>query len=129
MGDDSSRSIVKTLKNEWSLFWEVFQGEEEKETTLTSLSQDEVKAATKALLNDRKMINQKFESLSKEIDLNTAKLESLKLVGGDEEATLRRLDELNDLGQNMSDAMTRIDRKLREMREHEERLLAELVSL
>lgn len=129
MGDDSSRSIVKTLKNEWSLFWEVFQGEEEKEPTLTSLSKEEVKAATKSLLNDRKKINQKFESLSKEIDLNTAKLESLKLVGADEEATLRRINELNDLGQNMSDAMTRIDRKLREMREHEERLLAELVSL
>lgn len=129
MGDDSSRSIVKTLKNEWSLLLEVFQGEEKDEVPLEIIGRDEIKEMTKSLSEDRKKVNQKIESISKEIDLNMAKLESLRLVGAEEESTLNRINELNDLGQSMSEALAKLDAKLRNVREHEQRLQEELASI
>lgn len=132
MGDDSSRSIVKALKNEWSLFWEAFQGEKEGDDfsneQLKVLDLDQIREITKALLEDRKKINQKLESLSKEIDLNSAKLESLRLVGAEEDTTLERIHELNDLGQTMAQTLTKLDKKLREIREQENQIQEELIS-
>jgi DNA repair exonuclease SbcCD ATPase subunit len=127
MGDDSSRSIVKSLKNEWALFWEAFHGEEVTEETkdafesgkLEVLSLSQVREITKALIEDRKRLNQKLETLSKEIDLNSAKLESLRLVGGEEDETLKRIHELNDLGQSMATAMEKLDSQLRAVRDKE----------
>ncbi|MGE5087076.1 MAG: hypothetical protein ACM3MG_12295 [Bacillota bacterium] len=132
MGDDSNRSIVKSLKNEWALFWEAFQGEDEEgqpklETgKLEVLSLSQVREITKALIEDRKRINQKLETLSKEIDLNSAKLESLRLVGAEEENTLARINELNDLGQSMATALEKIDNQLRAVRERESQLHQEI---
>lgn len=127
MGDGSSRSIVKSLKKEWSLLLEVFQGEEESEKTantfnfsnMEALDLDQVREITKGLTEDRKKLNQKLETLSKELDLNSAKLESLRLVGGNEEETFKRIQELNDLGQAMAEAMAKLDKKLREARSKE----------
>ncbi|MBO9667472.1 MAG: hypothetical protein J7501_11755 [Bdellovibrio sp.] len=127
MGDDSSRSIVKSLKNEWALFWEAFQGEEVTDETkdafesgkLEVLSLNQVREITKALIEDRKRLNQKLETLSKEIDLNSAKLESLRLVGGEEDETLKRIHELNDLGQSMAMALEKLDSQLRTVRNKE----------
>lgn len=125
MGDDSSRSIVKSLKNEWALFWEAFQGEEEdgqanlESGKLEVLSLNQVREITKALIEDRKRINQKMETLTKEIDLNSAKLESLRLVGAEEDSTLARINELNDLGQSMAVALNKLDGQLRAVRDRE----------
>lgn len=132
MGDDSSKSIVKSLKNEWALFWEVFQGEDEQgqpnlETAkLEVLSLNQVREITKALIEDRKRINQRLETLSKEIDLNSVKLESLRLVGADEENTLARINELNDLGQSLSTALEKLDNQLRAVRNRESELHQEI---
>ena len=142
MGDDSSRSIVKSLKNEWSLFLEAFQGEDNNEVETKSqesqdafatgqlevLDLDQIREMTKALLEDRKKLNQKLESLSKEIDLNAAKLESLRLVGGREDETMNRINELHDLGQSMAQALQKLDKKLRSIREKEDRLNEELLT-
>ncbi|WP_413943498.1 hypothetical protein [Bdellovibrio sp. HCB-162] len=132
MGDDSSRSIIKALKNEWSLFLEAFQGDKEEDAFETGklevLSLDEIREMTKALVEDRKKINQKLESLSKEIDLNSAKLESLRLVGGEEDITLKRIHELNDLGQTMAQMLSRLDHRLREIREQENKIQEALIS-
>lgn len=138
MGDDSSRSIVKTLKNEWSLLWDAFQGEENETAKSTDdafvngklevLSLDQIREMTKALVEDRKKLNQKMESLSKEIDLNSAKLESLRLVGGEEEDTLKRIHELHDLGQSMATALTKLDKQLREIRDQEDKIQEDLIS-
>lgn len=132
MGDDSSRSIVKSLKKEWALFLEAFQGDEEAEAgkagkseenfengSVQVLSLERVRELTKALTADRKRLNQKLETLSKELDLNSAKLESLRLVGGDEDETVSRIHELNDLGQSMAEALAKLDKKLRDVREKE----------
>ncbi len=142
MGDDSSRSIVKSLKKEWSLFLEAFQGEEDSESEKSEKSDksakssakskdafdfanvevmdlDKVREITKGLTEDRKKLNQKLETLSKELDLNSAKLESLRLVGGNEDETFQRIQELNNLGQAMAEAMAKLDKKLRDARSKE----------
>ncbi|MNJ91353.1 hypothetical protein D3C87_90040 [compost metagenome] len=131
---DGSRSIVKGLKSELSLFMEVFQGEDSESKDafengkLEVLSFEQIRAITKALSEDRKKLNQRLESLSKELDLNAAKLESLRLVGGDHETTLKRIHELNDLGQNISESLNKLDAKLKEARRQEEALKEEMVS-
>lgn len=137
MGDDSSRSIVKALKNEWSLLWDAFQGEEsETKNTVDAfetgklevLSLDEVREITRALIEDRKKLNQKLELISKELDLNSAKLESLRLVGAEEESTMKRIHELHDLGQSMATALEKLDKQLRAVREKEDKIHEDLVS-
>lgn len=128
MGDDSNRSIVSSLKNEWALFWEAFHGDEEvtEETKnafengkLEVLSLNQVREITKALIEDRKRINQKLETLTKEIDLNSAKLESLRLVGAEEQETMSRIHELNDMGQAFAIALQKLDEQLRAVRDKE----------
>lgn len=126
MGDDSSRSIVKSLKKEWALLMEAFHGDEESDSdeafensNVEVMSLDKVRELTKALTEDRKKLNQKLETLSKELDLNSAKLESLRLVGGDDSETLNRIHELNDLGQTMAEALAKLDTKLKAVRSKE----------
>ena len=127
MGDDSSRSIVKSLKKEWALFLEAFQGDEADETKedgfdkaqVEVLDMDKIRQLTRALTEDRKKINQKLETLNKELDLNSAKLESLRLVGGSEDETIDRIHELNDLGQKMAEALMKLDSKLKDIRNKE----------
>ncbi|UYL08642.1 hypothetical protein B9G69_016490 [Bdellovibrio sp. SKB1291214] len=138
MGDDSNRSIVSSLKNEWALFWEAFHGDEQvtEETKnafengkLEVLSLNQVREITKALIEDRKRINQKLETLTKEIDLNSAKLESLRLVGAEEQQTMSRIHELNDMGQAFAIALQKIDEQLRAVRDKEIEIQEEEASL
>lgn len=130
MGDDSSRSIVKALKNEWSLLWEALQRDKHDEDDLEEgINLELLKAETKALLQDRKKINEKLESLNKEIELNAAKLESLRLVGADSEPTLNRLNELSDVGQTLATLMQKVDSRLRDAREKEDKIQQALLSL
>jgi hypothetical protein len=122
MGDDSSRSIVRALKIEWSLFWEAFQKEDKEILPVEKLevmSLEQARDIAKALSNDRKLINQKLESLTKEIDLNSTKLEGLRLVGASVEDTLQRIEELNDLGQTMATSLAKVDDKIRKLRDRE----------
>lgn len=130
MGDDShSRSIVHRMKNEWSLFWGSLAGEDDESVEATledvdgleSMTLEDVRNLTRELSDDRKRLNQRLESLAKELELNSAKLESLKLVGGESEETLGRMQELNDQGQQLSLEMARLDMRLRKARELEDR--------
>lgn len=134
MGDDSSKSIMKSLKNEWSLFLEAFHGEENEENAETQeavrepMDLEEIRRMTKALLEDRNKLNQKMESLSKEIDMNSAKLESLRLVGGEDHETLQRIHELHDLAQGIATALTKLDHRLRSIRVQEDQINEEMIS-
>ncbi len=138
MGDDSSRSIVQSLKNEWSLFLEAFQGEDEliqnppdqelANGKLESLSLDQVRELARALSADRKTLNQKMESLSKEIDLNSAKLESIRLVGAEDDGVLKRINELNDAGEAVAKALEILDQQLRAVRRQEDFLQEEFLT-
>ena len=134
MGDGSSRSIIKSLKNEWSLFLEAFHGEEHDdktellEATAEPLDLDQIRQMTKNLVENRKKLNQKMESINKEIDLNSAKLESLRLGGGEDQEILTRIHELNDLGQGLATALNKLDQRLRSIREQENLINEEMIS-
>lgn len=130
MDDGSSRSIVKSLKNEWALFWESIAGEGQEEDVfetgrLEVLSLDHLQEITRALSQDRKRLNQKLESLNKELELNSAKLESIRHMGGEDEETLKRINELSDIGQVLSEQLNKLDEKIRWTRVRQEEFLSE----
>lgn len=120
-----STSMVNKLKNEWSLLWDSISSEFEPEDPFESgrikaLSLDQVREISKALSKTRKQVNQKIESVNREIDLNAAKLESLRLVGAQEDDTVRRLHELSDQGQALSQELSKLDDRLKMVRETED---------
>lgn len=133
-GTGQSKSFVKGLKTEWSLFWESIVGDDEvdpvgnveKDPFLSGkielLSLDKIKAITKALSQDRKRLNQRLESLNKELDLNAAKLDSLRLAGAEAGDTEFKINELSDLGQAVSDQLAKIDDRLKLARNREKQL-------
>lgn len=129
MGDDSRSSLVQTLKNEWSLFWDSLTPAEKTEDPfktgrLKILTVDEVRAITKALSQDRRRLHQRLEKLHKEIDLTQAKLDSVRLVGGTADETVARMNELNDQGASLSQELQKLDEKLRAARDLEQGIRA-----
>lgn len=124
---------MSSLRNEWKLLWasltannqelEVVENDPFVTGKLEAITFDQLKEISRTLSGERKKLNQKLEKLSKEIDLNAAKLESLRLVGSSDEATLKRIVELTDLGQGLVEALHRIDNKLRSARNKEEEIL------
>ena len=137
MGDGSRRSLrnsdsmLNGLKTEWNLFWHTILGDEDEtieirdpfETgKLDALSAEQIKAITKALSADRKLLNQKLEYLNKEVDLNNAKLESLRLVGGEPEETEERLRQLSEMGFGISEQLNKINERLRLIRQREDQI-------
>lgn len=136
MNDGSSSYLVRSLRSEWNLFWESLLSTEENtndekthETTdpfvtgkLEVLSLAQVRELTRALSEDRKKINQQIEKLHKEIELNAAKLEGLQLVGASDEGALKRIAELTDIGQQMSEALENLDQKIRSVHLREEEI-------
>ncbi|MGZ3804659.1 MAG: hypothetical protein ACXVB4_10640, partial [Pseudobdellovibrionaceae bacterium] len=88
-------------------------------------TRDQLNDIIKALSQDRKQLNQKLESLHKEIELNSAKLESIRLVGGRGEDVLKRINELSDMGQLLSEQLTKLDEKIKLTRTRQENFLTE----
>lgn len=130
MEDGSSRSIIKNLKDEWALFWESLTAETPEKDLFESgrvevLTLDHLHEITRNLSQDRKRLNQKLESLNKELELNSAKLESIRHIGGEDEETLKRINELSDVGQVLSDQLNRLDEKIKWTRSRQEELLSE----
>jgi chromosome segregation ATPase len=150
--DDSKKtnSFISGLKTEWALFWDSLIDDEDevdriqdkldedlraerqarsfhsKDPFLTgkieSLSLEKIKVITRALSADRKKLNQKLESLNRELDLNSAKLDSLQLVGSDPSDTERRIHELSDLGQALNEELERINERLKIARTVEDQM-------
>lgn len=133
MNDEGdSRSIVYKLKNEWSLFWGSIAGDESGEASEDAedpdpITLDDVRQVNRELSESRQKLNQKLESLSREIDLNQAKLESMKLVGADPDEILGRLQELNDQGEKLSGELANFDEKIKATRELEDQFRREQI--
>lgn len=120
------------LKTEWNLFWETILGDDEfeenkeaiKDPFVTGkvevLNLDQIKAITQALSADRKLLNQRLEALNKEIEENTAKAESLKLVGGEPDEAEKKISELTDLGHSLSEQLNKINERLKIARSRED---------
>jgi len=127
---NSENSLLQSFKTDWQMFWHGLIGDDEAAVEpdafvtgkLESLSLDQIRELTKVLSQDRKKLNQKLESINKEIDLNSVKLESLRLVGGDVEETVERLNTLSDMGQAMSQELAKLNDKLKLARNCESRL-------
>ena len=133
--DDGSRnekyqSFIDTLRDEWRVFWEGLSDKQgrvnqhdEKNTEdpfqtgkISVLNSDQIKVITKALSSDRRKLNREIEALNKEIDLLVQKLSTLELVGGEKENTLKELEKLNDLGQQMSIQLEKLNSQLKQTR-------------
>lgn len=119
-------SFVDGLKNEWSLFWENFIGDDEVQKELLPdqavLTIEQMKAITKALSSDRKKLNLKLEEIRKEIEESATRLETLKLVGSPAEETLQRLGELSDQGQSVNEKLNKVNERLRLARRREDEI-------
>lgn len=134
MGDDS-RSIVKSLKNEINMFLESFQSDDERELTpeeqemelVEGMDSDEVHEAIKALSQERRALNIKLESLQKELDLNTAKLEGMKLAKADYFFVEKRIQDLSDEGASLVQQLDQLDKELRNYRVRDDELQAEFL--
>ena len=131
MSEDGSsqkkKSFVEGLKSEWSLLWGTLEPEtsEVDLKEIEPLNAEQLKAISKILSQDRKRVYQKIETLNKEVELNSAKLESLKLVGSESTDTLERLNLLADQGQSLSNELAKLDEKLRIARQKQEDLLSD----
>lgn len=136
-GSTNSKSILEGFKSEWSLFWETLTGEDDIKVIeheedpfetgkVALLTVEQVRSITKALSQDKRKLNQKMEATKKEIDLNTAKLESLKLVGSDPEDTESRIAELHEIGRAITNEIVKIDGRLKQARQTEKRILENL---
>jgi chromosome segregation ATPase len=119
-------SFVDSLKNEWSLFWENFVGDDEVPKELLPdqavLTIEQIKAVTKALSSDRKKLNLKLEEIRKEIEESAMRLETLKLVGSPADETLQRLGELSDQGQSVNEKLNKVNERLRLARRREDEI-------
>lgn len=122
ISQQNSGQVSNSLKNEWSLFWEAIKADGRPDfeedfdgasAVLKQLTVDQVKEMAKQMSQSRKKLNQKIEAINKEIDLNTVKLETLRLVGAEDDSTLQRINELNDLGQKLSQELFALDEKIK----------------
>lgn len=112
--------FVGSFKNEWSLFWEGLTGgasavPEDADfgtAKLQPMSLKQIKEITQALSQEKLKLHQRLESIHREIELNSAKLQSLQLMGGDANETLIRINELNDQGQKLASELQELDQRL-----------------
>lgn len=117
------------LKIEWSLFWEGLLGDaesregdgqdEETQEPVRILSREKIQTIIKELSAQRKQLHKQIEKINKELELNSTKLESLKLVGSEPEDTIARINELTDKGHELSLQLEKLDEKLKWARNHE----------
>lgn len=109
-------SFMSELLTEWQLFWQSLAPglaeDDFDQAEISPLDLPKIKALTKALSDERKKLNRRLESIQKEIDLNSAKLDSLKVVGADPHETVGRLAELTDIGQQVNEQLSKLDHRL-----------------
>ena len=127
-GSNSPSSLVNNLKNEWSLFWNSLSGdfiESDSEDPFKTgkiqvLTLEQIRDITKALSKNRRLVNQKIESLNKEIELNSVKLETVRLIGAQDDEIVHRINNLSDEGQILSQELSKIDERLKIIHHTEE---------
>lgn len=128
--DSKTESTTSTkpqnpFKIEWSLFWGGLLGDQDKDLgddSLKALTRDQITKVIKDLSTARKKLHKEIESVNKEIELNSEKLESLRLVGSEPEETIVRLNQLSDMGQELGSELQKLNQKLKWVRAHEKEL-------
>lgn len=108
-------SFLDNFLTEWQLFWDGLKAtgtDDFDRSEVSPMDPMTIKALTKSLSEERKKLNRRLETIQKEIDLNSAKLEGLKLTGVDAQETMKKINELTDLGQVISEELSRLDLRL-----------------
>lgn len=122
----NSKQAKNPLKIEWSLFWEGLLGDNDQssggDSPLKVLTREQVSQIIKDLSAQRKQLHKQIESVNKEIELNNAKLESLRLVGSEPDDTIQRISQLSDRGQELSSELQKLNQKLKWARAHEKEI-------
>lgn len=128
--EQADQSFLDELKEEWNLFWASIKGDDHEggqesddpfvNGPYQDLTLEQVKDMKKSLSSDKKRLNQRLEALKREMDTLSARIENLKMVGGDIDETQTMLLELNDFGQNLSEQLSKLDRRIKQAREREQ---------
>lgn len=132
VAEQADQSFLDELKEEWNLFWASIKGDDHEDGPESDdpfvngpyqdLNLEQVKDMKKSLSSDKKRLNQRLEALKKEMDMLSARIENLKMVGADIEETQNMLLELNDFGQSLSEQLNKLDRRIQQAREREQAL-------
>lgn len=124
MSEDSNQNSLKT---EWKLLIHSFLEDptetseesisrlkiriKEKKTTLT-----EIQKIKKGLSSEKKILNQKIESIKFAIDALSMTMQNLELVGSSMSDTNEKLNDLVRDGEETSEKLELVDTKLRKIR-------------
>ena len=124
MSEDSHQNSLKT---EWKLLIHSFleDPEETSEESITHLkvrikekktSLTEIQKIKKSLSTEKKMLNQKIESIKFSIDELSMTMQNLELVGSDMSESNEKLNDLVRSGEETSLLLDQVDRKLQKIR-------------
>ncbi len=101
-----SAGSLDRIKGDWKLFWEALFSEEKQESSPVFKSLGQVKDYKKSLSHSRRILHEKLESITREID----QLKSKSAV--DVNTINQRINELSDMGFRISNELSRIPEKL-----------------
>jgi chromosome segregation ATPase len=83
------------------------------------MNKEKIKQLKKELSKHRLDLNHALEFIQKEISQLTEKVETLKLVGGDAQESLNQISNLNERGQELTDQLAKLDKKISFVRQGE----------
>lgn len=129
MNDGSDSVKNSTLKNEWSILVQSFIEDDLSLEDPMARSQrmihrlksegltfQDLKAYAKHLSHERKSVNNQIEEIKQAIEEKHQTIENLILVKSDTAEVLKEIEELNGLGQQLSQQMEQINRKVKSLR-------------
>lgn len=141
MNDGSMSSKNKSLRSEWSILVQSFVEDGSVEDTTDKnqkligqlksqgLTFEDLKAYAKHLSVERKSINNQIEDIKNSIEDKNQTIENLILVKSDTSDVLAEIDELNQLGEQLSKKMNQIEKKSKSLRLAESLFLAQTEEL
>jgi uncharacterized phage infection (PIP) family protein YhgE len=123
----SGTEILEQNQSEWQKFWEFFKkdalelsGVSDQSLEIGKIDRATLKELTKNLSNGRRRINQQLEKIKSEIDSTSSKIESIRLVGGEDAEAIAEMNRLHDLGEKLSEELSKLNEKLKQVRKIED---------
>jgi chromosome segregation ATPase len=119
--------FVPKLSEEWKLLWESLWGDDEGEKELLDLpsflTKDKVKQLKKDLSKHRQTLNRELENIKKEIEQINETIEAQKVVRGDTDEFIQTIGTLNERGQELTNELTKVNKKLSWVRSQKKKIL------
>jgi chromosome segregation ATPase len=117
------QEFLGQLVKEWKLFWHSLVGEEDldekenfPEERIQELNSNQIQHLIKELSQSRQNLNRELEEIKDDLDFALEKQENLKLVGSDVTELESEIQELYNLGEIISDKLSKIDDRLKLVR-------------